>query len=281
MIDLCFGNAMKGCLLHAKSYRASAAVQTEVIFFYEGEETPSEEEQERARKIFQEQREREQRLWGDLYGPLDGSREDIVCLNVDASLGDCSDLPGLDELKTRVEAGESIRVWDDRSPFTHCGLLFVVEALESLPCEILVVSLPERYTRKDGVVIQWRGWPEMEPSLLGHFAAGAKPLTREERGEMARQWRSLREENAPLRVLEGGEVRSAPIDYYDDRIRQVLPLEPCRAGKVIVEAMIQQNIPHGDEFIGQRLRVLIDAGELRLLEENKEMFSRSVIGPVE
>lgn len=171
MIDLCFGNAMKGCLLWAKSFSEEAAVQTtDVVLFYEGEEAPSPEEQERAQRLFREQRERERRLWQDLYGPLDGGRE-----------------------------------------------------------------------------------------------------------ELARQWRVLQRENAPLRVLEGGTVRSAPADYYDDRIRRVFPEKICKAAEVVVQAMVEQKVPHGDEFIGQRLRAFIDRGELRIAEEDKENFLRSLI----
>ena len=151
MIDLCFGNAMKGCLLWAKSFREEAAVQTtDVVLFYEGEEAPSPEEQERAQRLFREQRERERRLWQDLYGPLDGGREDILCLHADLSLGDLSELPALDALK-------------------------------------------------------------------------------------------------------------------------------ARAAEVVVRAMVEQKVPHGDEFIGQRLRAFIDRGELRIAEEDNENFLRSLI----
>ena len=278
MIDLCFGNAMKGCLLWAKSFREEAAVQTtDVVLFYEGEEAPSPEEQERAQRLFREQRERERRLWQDLYGPLDGGREDILCLHADLSLGDLSELPALDALKARAAAGEPIRIWDDQTPFTRCGLMYVMEVLGHLPCEWLVVSLPEQYTRRDGVVVQWRSWAELEPALLGHFAAGARLLPLSEREELARQWRGLQRENAPLRVLEDGIVRSAPADYYDDRIRRVFPEKICKAAEVVVRAMVEQKVPHGDEFIGQRLRAFIDRGELRIAEEDNENFLRSLI----
>ena len=46
----------------------------------------------------------------------------------------------------------------------------------------------------------------------------AEPLPATKRRRYRDLWQRLRSENAPLRVIEGGELVSAPISYFDTRL---------------------------------------------------------------
>lgn len=214
------------------------------------------------------------------------SLADILCINWDFSLGDISAVPekvweDVNRLKARVQSGEPIRLWDNNTPFTRCGLLFAVDLLGEAPCHLFAVSLPREHVREDGVVLRWRGWEEMDPQELDRFVTAARLISPAERQTLAQRWRELRRENAPLRAMEGEQVVSVPADHYDDRIRREYPREPVVAAQLIVDAMVRQNIPHGEGFIAWRIRTLIDNKELRLVEEHPTMFSRSIIAPME
>ena len=214
------------------------------------------------------------------------SFDDILCIHWDFSLGDLSALPEKvreegNRLKSWAWSGRSIRLWDNNTPFTRCGLLLAADLLGEAPCDLFVVSLPREHVREDGVVIRWRGWEEMDPQELDRFVTAARLVSPAERQTLARRWRELRRENAPLRTMEGEQVVSVPADYYDDRIRREFPREPVVAAQLIGDAMDCQRIPHGEGFIAWRIRTLIENKELRLVEEHPTMFSRSIIAPME
>ena len=78
---------------------------------------------------------------------------------------------------------------------------------------------------------------------------------------------SSKAENAPLRVVEQGQVVSAGLDYYDARIRAAFPERACQVADLIGRALGRQKIPTGDAFIAGRVRHFIESGELILTEQ--------------
>lgn len=67
------------------------------------------------------------------------------------------------------------------------------------------------------------GWGEVEPELFGRFLSREEPLPPVMLGAMAHRWEVLRQENAPLRAVVNGRVRSVGEDFYDEMIRRHLP----------------------------------------------------------
>jgi hypothetical protein len=89
----------------------------------------------------------------------------------------------------------------------------------------------------------------------------AKPFSDVERMSSLKIWNQLRTENAPLRVLTGAGLSSAPITYFDDRIRALITNEWQRSARV-VGAMLDPSF-HSDTFIFVRLLRLLDVdGEI-------------------
>lgn len=163
--------------------------------------------------------------------------------------------------KVRTDKGP-LRLWLDQTPHAQCGLRFVADLLQGREVEVRLVLLPSQVWRADDCIVEYRGWGEVEPAAIPGFLRRETVLERDELAELAAQWQRLRAENAPLRVVENGTVVSAGLDYYDDLIRQEYPEDRCPIAHLIGRVLGRQKVPMGDLFLYQRIRHLMDCGEL-------------------
>lgn len=151
-----------------------------------------------------EAEERERRGWENA-APLEGDRENILCLPLALSVGNISQtgigaerekalsllmgvFPGLasqvvgellnvarkgyDGLRKRAQNGEAIRVWVSREPDAVCGLYWLMEQLAPIGLETLdvtVVRLPEWEARPDWRVVQYGAGERLSRSALGRW----------------------------------------------------------------------------------------------------------------
>ena len=91
-------------------------------------------------------------------------------------------------------------------------------------------------------------------------------LTPALRGRYRELWGRLRAENAPLRILSGGEFVSAPISFFDPLLLSCAKLEWQKAAKVIGEALWESStasvLQTGDLVLCARARSLASSGRL-------------------
>ena len=96
-------------------------------------------------------------------------------------------------------------------------------------------------------------------------------------GAMAHRWEVLRQENAPLRAVVNGRVRSVGEDFYDEMIRRHLPEGQTKIANIIGEVLGREKPGIGDVWLAERIRQMLSTGELRMLQEDRERFYRSVV----
>jgi hypothetical protein len=107
--------------------------------------------------------------------------------------------------------------------YEYCGFLEWLRRLGNAPCEIVDLhDVTFDWHKRDGTV------ERSEVPSVGHIHAEhifdnvfwdlARPLSAQERQSYLGLWDKLRAENAPLRVLNGAALVSAPISYYDDLV---------------------------------------------------------------
>lgn len=307
MLEVCFGDSVKGALIVAQNCGSEIGGAISVItgpkglFSYFAK-----------RKALKEYKKRKLQLQKKAV-MLGGKREDVVGISFGLSEGDikapitlegcprkeyvCSmaafdrhqEHPNaeqavhsfwgscIEDLEKLKAASGKVRIWLDRTPDAQCGLLFVADLLKDSETEISVVELPETVQREDGCIIEYRGWGDVEPELFGTFLNREKNLTKAEVSELAQQWKKRKEENAPLRVFENGAVISTDESYYDDRIRCEFPTEACRTANLIGNALAKQKIPTGDVFIAKRIQHFIKSGELVVTDDTQDGFYGTIV----
>ena len=174
--------------------------------------------------------------------------------------------------------GDTVRIWADRTPHSACGLLHAASLLKDTKAAVHVVFLPLWRETGDGkTLVSYLGWGEVEPELFGHFLSHEIPVPPVALGAMAHQWEALRRENAPLRAVVNGQVRSVGEDFYDDLIRRHIPEGQTKIANIIGDVLGREKPGIGDVWLAERIRWMLSAGELRMVREDPERFYRSVV----
>lgn len=78
---------------------------------------------------------------------------------------------------------------------------------------------------------------------------------------MAHRWEVLRQENAPLRAVVNGRVRSVGEDFYDEMIRRHLPEGQTKIANIIGEVLGREKPGIGDVWLAERIRQCLSTGE--------------------
>ena len=307
MVELCFNQSAQGALKMAQHCGGKGRHSVGTVFCTseDGEKPSRRAVRAQMRKVRAEQ----DRL--DRYAvPLGNKSSDVLCLGLALSLGDIAaplaedgprralfrqfhtDFPldgaeadadwrevlaAAEELRARAATGEEVRIWADDTPDGACGLRHAAALLAGLDARVTLVSLPRWWERPDGAVVRWeRGWGEVHPEEFGLHLGGAEELTRPVLRMLALEWERLREENAPLRAVVNGRVRSVDADFYDDCLRRTLPMGRKKVARLIGEILGREQPGVGDTLLANRLRVLLERGEFRMVQEDPQ-FYRSVV----
>ena len=153
-----------------------------------------------------------------------------------------------------------------RSAMEYAGFLEWLWRLGDAPCE--VVDLSE-------VKISYR--PEHGPprrprlAMLDHNTICnndlwdlAEPLQMSARGRDLDLWRQLRSENAPLRVIDGDKLVSAPITFFDSLLLSHVKANWLKVARVVGEALTDQTMDRAfqtcDMVLAARINSFVKSG---------------------
>jgi hypothetical protein len=96
----------------------------------------------------------------------------------------------------------------------------------------------------------------------------AEPLQTNARGRYRDLWQQLRSENAPLRVIAGDKLVSAPISFFDSLLMSYVTDNWQKVSRVVGSAMASQMddwiIQSGDMFLAARINALAESGRLEI-----------------
>jgi hypothetical protein len=137
--------------------------------------------------------------------------------------------------------------------------------------EAYVVDVTELHimSRRDGRRQRVTGTGEITAAEMvgqGLLDAG-RPIAAAQRVRDRARWSALRTENAPLRVFVNGELSSAPLSFYDDRLLAAAAPEWQEAAKLLVNVMGAPSVDAernevSDLVLWVRLRALVAGGQL-------------------
>jgi len=160
-------------------------------------------------------------------------------------------------------------VWfSRRDSRSYAGFLWWLSHLGEAPCEIvdltdmLIVGdpagdrlLPPHLAVSPGLV---------PPHEMIRLREMARPLLPEERRRYQARWQALVRENAPLRVIEGTELVSAPITFFDPLLLSCVVSNWRKMSRIVGEAMgrfyAEDLHQSGDWLLFVRLRHLAETG---------------------
>ena len=156
-----------------------------------------------------------------------------------------------------------------RSPMEYAGFLEWLWRLGDAPSELVDltdVTVPRR-TEHDPPR------PAISVAMLHHDVIArerlwdlAAPLQASARTGYLDLWRQLRDENAPLRVIEGGTLRSAPITFFDSLLLSHASDDWQKVARIVGESLATEwddgVFQTGDLVLAARVNALVGSGQL-------------------
>ena len=152
----------------------------------------------------------------------------------------------------RVETtGDRLVVWFGRHSASELAFfLALADRLRDRPYDIVDVTGTVSIISADRLA-----------TLLG----SERPITAQEREEARRQWRQLRRENAPFRVVSPTGLVSASVDHFDSLLIEQTTPEWQQMARVVSAAMAYSSEPYyqvGDLMLLTRVVALVETGKL-------------------
>jgi hypothetical protein len=159
-----------------------------------------------------------------------------------------------------------------RSTMEHAGFLEWLWRLGDTPCEVVdLTDVTVSHRREHG--------PPRPPRLaislgvLPHDVIAseklwnlAEPLQTSMRTRYLDLWRQLRDENAPLRIIEGGNLVSAPISFFDSLLMSHATDDWQKVARIVGEVLVTEwddgVFQTGDLVLAARVNALVESGRL-------------------
>lgn len=176
-------------------------------------------------------------------------------------------------LVERAEQGEPIRIWYSDQPDEMCGMLWFLSELkrrmQHLPT-VLRLKQPTVY-QVGSTMVSNCGWGGVDPEHLHVFLPLAQQVTPEYLSYADFEWKRLRREQMPLRVVLNGRVQSVPLDFYDSFLEREVDSMPDEfsEAELIGKVLCTYQLGVGDLFLAQRVEAMIEAGKLVPVTEPK------------
>ena len=287
MIEILFTESAAGSMKMAKGIKNIVGSSTAVFIHSDdgAEISPEELEAERLR-VEEEYRKKQENAI-----EVEGMPRDVACFPLNLSMGDISDpfsdtrteflqstvmiggpnfsRIGAELMETawksleRVRsAREPVRIWTSRNPDEFCGFCHILTELPE-NTDIRVVELPE-YEVFGKEIRTYSSWGELGPYELGRFQTLERPLSATERRYFSMLWRTMQQENSPLRAMVNGQLLSVGADFYDGIILREIEKQPreFHEGRLIGEILGRYQLGLGDSLIALRIEEFISRGML-------------------
>ena len=189
-------------------------------------------------------------------------------------------------------AATSERVWDEtrfpdnrkvawltrRSTMEYAGFLEWLWRLGDAPCDVVDLTevkisyRPEHGPPHPPALAMSLGMLSPDTILNNKLWDLAEPLQPAMRSRYRDLWQHLRTENAPLRVIDGGELVSSPISFLDSRLMLYVTDDWQKAARVVGRALASQMddciIQSGDLLLVARVDALVESGRLEIRGES-------------
>jgi hypothetical protein len=108
----------------------------------------------------------------------------------------------------------------------------------------------------------------------------AEPLETTARAQHLGVWRQLRLENAPLRVLDGNRLVSAPISFFDSLLMSFVTEDWQKVARIVGKSLAcgtDDSLPINDILLRPRVNALVESGRLEIRgQSDRDIFFSEV-----
>lgn len=172
-------------------------------------------------------------------------------------------------LKKKLEEDPELEVWIWMGQNQHdvCGYYWLMPQLREFQGRIMVLymnNLP--FINEKGNIFYPSWLHEIRPSEFRKARKLARPITLSEFEVDPDEWKKLCDENATVRILEGGKkIVSKDETFYDAELLKNITGEWQKSWRVLSNTLNRMKIKTGDVFIMWRMKQLVQEGKIEVL----------------
>jgi hypothetical protein len=215
---------------------------------------------------------------GDISGEIDGKERKDVFRKLwgiysfdDSKTEDFFERQRQDliKLKNAASNGKTIRIWKSNAPYSTCGFYYVCYILKDIDCDIRVVELPEYKIISEKETVYYSSWGEVSAGKFYEFLPLERKFSLLDKKVISDLWRTLIQENSPLRTNLIGRLISVPENFYDSIITNNIPESVFIMARFIGKLIGDHRIGVGDSWYALRIEKMIK-DKLIILVEDKD-----------
>lgn len=157
-------------------------------------------------------------------------------------------------------------IWMGQNQHDVSGYYWLMPQLRSWQGRVMVVYLNNLPFLNEKGQLFYPSWLQEIPAKEFLKAKKlARPITVSEYEIDPDEWRKLTEENAPVRMLEGGKkLQGKEISYFDADLIRNTTGDWQKASRVLTNTLHRMKVKTGDVFLMGRMRELIASGKFEV-----------------
>ena len=171
--------------------------------------------------------------------------------------------------KLEDDQNEQVWLWMGQNQHDVCGYYWLMPQLRALQGRVMVMYMNNLPCINEKGQLFYPSWlHEIQPREFIKAKILVRPVTLSEFEVDPDEWKRLVEENAVVRILEGGKkIAGKEADHFDSEIMKNITGEWQKASRVLTNTINRMKIKTGDVFLMWRIREMIAAGKLAVTGE--------------
>jgi hypothetical protein len=182
--------------------------------------------------------------------------------------GSFDDRETVKQLKTKLDENpsEELWIWMGQNQHDVMGYYWLMPQFKDYQGRIMILYLNNLPFINEKGQIFYPSWlHEIQPKEFIKAKKLARPVTLSEFEIDPDEWRKIAEENAVVRILEGGKkIVGKEENFYDTEILKNVTAEWQKATRVLTNTLHRMKIKTGDVFIMWRMKHLINEGKIEV-----------------
>lgn len=183
-------------------------------------------------------------------------------------VGSFDDRETVSQIKTKLDENseEEVWIWMGQNQHDVTGYYWLMPQLKDYQGRIMVLymnNLP--FINEKGQIFYPSWLHEIQPKEFVKAKKLARPITLSEFEIDPDEWKRIAEENAIVRILEGGKkIAGKEESFYDNEIVKNITGEWQKATRVLSNTLHRMKIKTGDVFLMWRMKGLINNGKIEV-----------------
>jgi hypothetical protein len=182
------------------------------------------------------------------------------------TVGSFDDRETVSKIKQQLEDDSKLEAWIWMGQNQHdvTGYYWLMPQLREFQGRVMVLYLNNLpFINEKGQLFYPSGIHEILPKEAVKAKRLARPITLSEFEVDPDEWKKLSEENAMVRILEGGKkIVGREINFYDAEIVKNLSNDWQKASRVLHNTLNRMKIKTGDVFLMSRIKQMIADGKI-------------------